>query len=283
MSIPQVVLVTGCSAGGIGFALCQEFAARGCKVYATARRLDAMATLTHPNIAQLRMDVTDDASVKAAIAELIEREGHIDILVNNAGMTCTGPVIDVDDERIQRAFDTNVFGVVRTSRAVIPHMAARKSGSIVNIGSFVGELTLPFAGIYAGTKAALHAITDALYMECRPFNISVVLVSSGGAQSDIIKRENQNAGPPPTTLFTNYLDVIRARFDPNATSAGTPLDQYARELVGKVLRTDPPRYFAIGYGSTMIWVLRQFPRGFVYRLLWNQMVEKPRAALAKSK
>lgn len=120
-------------------------------------------------------------------------------------------------------------------------------------------------------------------MECRPFNISVVLVSSGGAQSDIVKRELQNGGPPPTTLYADYVDVIRARLDPNATSVGTPLDRYARDLVGKVLRHDPPRYFALGAGSTLVWLLRQFPRGFVYRLLWNQMVEKPRAALTKAK
>ncbi|KAI0699347.1 NAD-P-binding protein [Cerioporus squamosus] len=283
MSNPQVVVITGCSEGGIGFALCQEFASRGCKVYATARKLESMAALTHPNIERLRMDVTDDASVKTAIAQIVEKEGRIDMLVNNAGMTCTGPVIDLDDERIERTFDTNVFGTIRTSRAVIPHMAARKSGTIVNIGSFLGELAYPFAGVYSASKAALHSITDAIYMECLPFNILVVLVSSGGARSDIIKRESQNAGPPPTTLYTDYVDVIAAQFDPARTSAGTPLDVYARGLVSKVLRKDPPRYFSIGFGSTLVWLLRQFPRGWVYRLLWNQTVEKEKAKFAKAK
>ncbi|TFK88666.1 NAD-P-binding protein [Polyporus arcularius HHB13444] len=283
MSGQQVVVITGCSEGGIGFALCQEFASKGCKVYATARKLEAMAALTHPNIERLRMDVTDGTSVKAGIEQIVEKEGRIDMLVNNAGVTCTGPVIDLDDARIQQTFDTNVFGTIRTSRAVIPHMAARKSGTIVNIGSFVGELTMPFAGVYSASKAALHAITDALYMECLPFNISVVLVSSGGARSDILKRESQNAAPILTTLYTDYVDVIRAKMDPKLTAAATPLDEYARDLVRKVLRKDPPRYFSIGFGSMLIWVVRQFPRGWIYRLLWSQTVEKERVKLAKAK
>ncbi len=142
---------------------------------------------------------------------------------------------------------------------------------------------MPFAGVYSASKAALHAITDALYMECLPFNISVVLVSSGGARSDILKRESQNAAPILTTLYTDYVDVIRSKMDPKLTAAATPLDEYARGLVRKVLRKDPPRYFSIGFGSTLIWVVRQFPRGWIYRLLWSQTVEKERVKLAKAK
>ncbi|TFK88664.1 NAD-P-binding protein [Polyporus arcularius HHB13444] len=282
MSSPRVVIVTGCSAGGIGSALCAEFAKRGCKVYATARRLEAMASLTHANIEHLRMDVTDDNSVNSAIEEVIQKEGRIDMLVNNAGVICSGSIIDVPLETIQRTFDANVFGAIRTSRAVIPHMASRKSGTIVNVGSFLAELPMPFSGIYAASKAALHSITDALYMECLPFNVSVVLVSSGGAQSQAIGRDRENSGLPPTTLYADYIDVIREQTDPGRSAMGTPLNQYSQELVGRVLKQCPPRYVSVGYGTTIVWLLQWLPRGFLYRLIWNYVIEKRRVELKKA-
>ncbi|KAI0714969.1 NAD-P-binding protein [Earliella scabrosa] len=282
-AFPKVVLITGCSDGGIGSALATEFASKGCKVYATSRRLESMQELTHSNIERVPMDVTDDASVQAAVGQIVQKEGRIDILVNNAGMTCSGPVIDINMDRIQQTFDTNVFGMIRTCRAVIPHMAARKSGAIINIGSLVGEFPSPFAGIYSASKAALHSLSDALYMECTPFNISVVLITSGGARSNIIKNMNEHWTVPSTTLYTDYIDVIRDMFDPVHALKVTPIDEYARELVARTLKSSPPRHIVMGYGTTLFNFLKWLPRGFLYRLLWDRNVEKRRVELAKSK
>ncbi|KAI0673707.1 NAD-P-binding protein [Trametes maxima] len=280
----KVVLVTGCSEGGIGASLCLEYASQGCKVYATARRLEAMSTLTHPNIEHLRLDITDEASVNTVVDTIIQKEGRIDILVNNAGMTCSGPVIDVDLERIKQTYDTNVFGIIRTAKAVIPHMAARKSGTIVNIGSVVGEVPVPFAGIYASSKAAVHSLTDALYMECRPLGISVVLVGAGGVRTNIIKNMGAHFGAPSTsTLYGAYADVIRGEFDPARTANATPPERFARVVVGKSLARAPERYVSVGAGSTLMRVLSWLPRGFLLRFLWGQLAEKPRAAAAKRK
>ncbi|EED79192.1 predicted protein, partial [Postia placenta Mad-698-R] len=102
---PPVVVVTGCSKGGIGFALCQEFAANGCKVYATARRIEAMEGFTHEAIEKLRLDVTDDGNIEEAIKLISDREGRIDVLVNNAGAPCFGPLAEKPIERIKSTFD----------------------------------------------------------------------------------------------------------------------------------------------------------------------------------
>ncbi|KAI0660642.1 NAD-P-binding protein [Cubamyces menziesii] len=271
-----VVLVTGCSKGGIGFSLCKEFAAKGCKVYATARRIEAMTTLTHPNIERARLDVTDDASMQSVFDSIVEKEGRIDILVNNAGMTCSGPVVDIDLESVQRTFDTNVFGIVRTCKAAVPHMAARKSGTIVNIGSIVGEIPMPFAGIYASTKAAVRSLTESLYMECLPLGIAVVHVNAGGARTNIIKNMGAHHAVPPTTLYAPYAAVIQEEFDPARTDKATTPEEFARTVAKSVLptRATPDRVVWVGAGSTIVRVIRWLPKGFLLRLLWNQLVEK---------
>ncbi|OJT04489.1 NADPH-dependent 1-acyldihydroxyacetone phosphate reductase [Trametes pubescens] len=274
----KVVLITGCSEGGIGFWLAKEYAAFGCKVYATARRTEAMASLVDPNIDKLRMDVTDEASIKAAVDEIIEKDGRIDVLVNNAGMTCSGPIAEIDFERITQTYNTNVFGVIRTAKAVIPHMASLKSGTIVNIGSVLGEIPLPFTGVYASSKAAVHALTDALYMECQPLGISVVLVAAGG-----VRTMGTNFSVPSTELYPEYAGVIAGEFDPARTARGTPPEDFARVVVGKSLARAPARVVVVGLGSSVVRFLTWFPRGWVLRTVWNQMVEKHKVALAKSK
>ncbi len=133
---------------------CAKYASRGCKVYATARRMEAMDGLKQPNVEKLVLDVTDEENVRDVVETIISREGRIDVLVNNAGVLCigmpqcflvisryslitelAGPVIDVSMDVIQKAYDANVFSVIRMCKAVIPYMAARKSGTIVQISS----------------------------------------------------------------------------------------------------------------------------------------------------
>ncbi|KAI0334359.1 NAD-P-binding protein [Cubamyces sp. BRFM 1775] len=276
-----IVLITGCSDGGIGSALCKEFAAKGCKVYATARRVEAMSTLeSHPNVERMRLDVTDQASVQSAVDSIVEKDGRIDVLVNNAGMTCSGPVIDIDLESIQRTFDTNVFGIVRTCKAAIPHMAARKSGTIVNIGSVLGDIPMPFAGIYASTKAAVRSLTESLYMECRPLGIAVVHVNAGGARTNIVKNMGAHHAVPPTTLYGPYAAVIQEEFDPGRTEKATRPEEFARVVVKGALPArsggTPERVVWVGAGSSFVKAIRWLPKGFVLRLLWNQLVEKRR-------
>ena len=142
---------------------------------------------------------------------------------------------------------------------------------------------VPWGGAYCSSKAAVHSLTDTLYMECTPFNISVVLITSGGARSNIIKNMNEHWTIPSTTLYTDYVDVIGDMFDPVHALKVTPIDEYARELVARTLKSNPPRHIVMGYGTTLFNFLKWLPRGFLYRLLWDRNVEKRRVELAKSK
>ncbi|KAI0308321.1 NAD-P-binding protein [Multifurca ochricompacta] len=226
----KVVLITGCSEGGIGFHLAENFASEGCKVYATARKLEKMQALHHSKIELLPLDVTDDTAVKEVVNTIITKEGKIDIVVNNAGAGCYGPALELPLDQIQAAFDTNVFSILRVNRTVLPHMVTRKQGMFITIGSIVAQYPLPWGGIYAATKSAVHAITNALEMECRPFNIKVLLVAPGGIKSNI--SANQSYSPHPDTLYAKYIDKILARLNISQSSP-MPTEVFAKQVVTK--------------------------------------------------
>jgi NAD(P)-dependent dehydrogenase (short-subunit alcohol dehydrogenase family) len=154
----------------------------------------------------LQLDVDDRKSVDAAIEEVIKREGRIDVLVNNAGIAIEGPVEDFNDDEVLAVFETNVFGVIRVTRAVLPHMRSQGSGTIVTVSSIAGKATAPFGGIYAASKHAVEALGDALYYELHPFGIRVVLIEPGGFETDI------EANVRPARRFTEgsvYLEAER--------------------------------------------------------------------------
>ena len=184
----SVVVITGCSSG-FGMLAALEFARRGDSVYATMRntakadRLHTRAQAVGVAVEVLQLDVNDIGSVGAAIEEVIRREGRIDVLVNNAGIGIEGAVEDFDDDEVLAVFETNLFGVIRVTRAVLPHMRSQGSGTIVTVGSLAGKATAPFSGIYSASKHAVEALSDALHYELEPFGIRVVLIEPGGFET----------------------------------------------------------------------------------------------------
>jgi NADP-dependent 3-hydroxy acid dehydrogenase YdfG len=174
----QAVLITGCSSG-IGHATAELLASQGWKVYASARRPEAIADLKEQGCETLALDVTDEASMSAAVSAVTEAEGAVGVLVNNAGYSQSGAVETVPIEQVRRQFETNVFGLIRMCQLVLPGMRARRSGKIVNIGSMGGRLTFPGGGVYHATKYAVEAISDALRFEVRGFGVDVILVEPG--------------------------------------------------------------------------------------------------------
>jgi NADP-dependent 3-hydroxy acid dehydrogenase YdfG len=172
------VLITGCSSG-IGYATAERLLSDGHKVYATARRPDSLAALAAKGAVTLALDVTDEASMSAAVTQVTDAEGAVGVLVNNAGYSQSGAVESVPIDDVRRQFETNVFGLIRMCQLVLPGMRERGAGTIVNIGSMGGRLTFPGGGIYHATKYAVEAISDALRFEVRGFGVDVVLIEPG--------------------------------------------------------------------------------------------------------
>ena len=172
---PGVVLVTGASSG-FGHAIARALLQRGHRVYGTGRNPTAAASAA---IALIAMDVNDDASVAAGVAHVLTDAGRIDAVVNNAGLGYAGALEDTTVEEARWQFETNLFGVHRVCRAVLPHMRERGAGRIVNMSSLGGLVTVPFQGMYCASKYALEAYTQALRMEVRPFGIQVAMIEPG--------------------------------------------------------------------------------------------------------
>jgi NADP-dependent 3-hydroxy acid dehydrogenase YdfG len=172
------VLITGCSSG-FGRASATELKKRGFEVVATARRPETLEDLDVN--ARLALDVTDDASVAAAVAAA----GTIDVLVNNAGVGVNGPVELVPMAEVRRLFETNFFGALRMMQAVLPQMRARGAGTIVNVSSVSGKVAAPLSGFYAGSKFALEAVSEAMYYEMGHFGIRTVIIEPGYFQTNI--------------------------------------------------------------------------------------------------
>jgi len=174
----KAVLVTGCSSG-IGEATARRLAGHGWTVYASARRLESIQQLADVGCKLLRLDVTDEGSMRAAVDTVEREQGAVGVLVNNAGYSQGGPIEQVPLEAARRQFETNVFGPIALTQMVLPAMRAQHWGKIVNIGSMGGRLTLPGGGLYHATKHSLEAISDALRFEVRGFGVDVVLVEPG--------------------------------------------------------------------------------------------------------
>ena len=172
----RAVLITGCSTG-IGRATAQRLASDGHVVYASARRLEAIEDLA--GCKKLALDVTDEASMAAAVKTIEDAEGAVGVLINNAGFGLHGAFETTPLEEIRRQFETNVIGLARLSQLVLPAMRAQGWGRIVNISSMGGKFSFPGGAFYHGTKHAVEAMSDVMRFELKPFGIDVVVVEPG--------------------------------------------------------------------------------------------------------
>ena len=175
----KTILITGASSG-IGEATAKYFQAKGWNVVATMRNPDSAGELAAlDNVQAVRLDVTDPASITAAVAVSINRFGSIDVLLNNAGYGAYGALEAFSMERIRRQFDTNVIGLMEVTKSVLPHMRANRSGTIINISSIGGQITFPLGTLYHGTKFAVEGLSEALHYELEPLGIHVRIVEPG--------------------------------------------------------------------------------------------------------
>jgi NAD(P)-dependent dehydrogenase (short-subunit alcohol dehydrogenase family) len=226
----RTILITGCSTG-IGLATARHLASRGDRVYATARRPDASPELVAARaggaaIRTLPLDVTDDASVSAAVRAVLDAEGRIDVLVNNAGIGAFGTFEFVDEAVARATFETNFWGVMRVTRAVLPAMRAQRSGVIVNISSVAGRIASGAMGVYPASKFALEAASEALAREVYPLGIRVAIIEPGFVVTPILDKA---LGTLTLNADSPYADVERRVYGMfmNAKAVGDPPESTA--------------------------------------------------------
>lgn len=257
-----VVLITGCNSG-FGFHASLTFARQGHQVFATVRNLDraeplrAAATAEDLDLQVVHLDVRDADSVEGAVAEVVERAGRIDVCVNNAGIELRGPIEECSDDEMLVQFDTNVFGVVRVVRAVLPVMRAQASGVIVNVGSLAGLVARPYGGLYSATKHAVEAISEALHFECAPFGVRVAVLEPGQFETELLSNaivagrfDDSSSYKPASDRF----DVALRRLAPDGKPA--PPDVVADALVAIAEDDDAGLRHLIGADAELIWSVR---------------------------
>lgn len=182
----RVWLVTGASRG-IGAEIAKAILATGDNLIATARTPESLAYLgTTSRLLSCRLDVTDPMHAAGAVAAGIDRFGHIDIVVNNAGICLLGAVEETREEDVRNLFETNVFGLLNVTRAVLPHMRARRHGHVINISSVAGYSGYAGFGVYSGTKFAVEGLSEALHLELAPLGVHVTIVEPGFFRSDVL-------------------------------------------------------------------------------------------------
>ncbi|XP_038902164.1 short-chain dehydrogenase PC-15-like [Benincasa hispida] len=274
-----VVLITGCAKGGIGYEYCKAFAEQGCIVFATdlPQRAHQLLDGSPHRVQTLELDVTSDESVAKAVETIISKHGRIDILVNNAGIGSSGPLAELPLQAVRKAWEVNTLGQLRMVQQVVPHMASRCSGVIVNVGSIVGNVPTPWAGSYCASKAAVHAMSHALRLELRPFGINVVMVMPGAIRSNFGSATVENVRSQEWKLYKKFKESIEERANASQSGKSTDAGVFAREVVKKVLRKKPPRQIVLGHLSGWLSLLSWLPLWlrdlcFSYRFNLNKKV-----------
>lgn len=251
----KTVLITGCSEGGIGAALAAEFHRRGCRVFATARDVSRMESLakSRPGLETLALDVTSDESISAAAAVVAGATGgSLDMLVNNAGVNHVMPLADCEAADLRRVVETNLLGMLLATRAFLPLLIAA-GGVVASVGSVNEVFHPPFQAAYNASKAATHAAMRSLHAELSPLGVRTVALVTGGVRTRLF--DNAPARPlPEGSRYAAVRDVVEGReFLRNARWVEP--DAYARQVVGQLLRDNPPRRIWAGGMATLAWVL----------------------------
>jgi NAD(P)-dependent dehydrogenase (short-subunit alcohol dehydrogenase family) len=248
----KTVLITGCSTG-IGRATALRLADSGWTVYASARRPESIADLEDAGCRTLALDVTDEQSMRDAVAAVERADGAVGVLVNNAGYSQSGAIETVPIEAVRRQFETNVFGLVRLTQLVLPKMRAQRWGKIVNVGSMGGRLSFPGAGHYHATKYALEALSDALRFELRGFGIDVVLLEPGlittefgEAASSAINAATGEAKDGPYAQFNAAVGALtKGAYEGPMRRLGAGPERVAKVIERAITRRRPPARIAI--------------------------------------
>ena len=258
----KTILITGASSG-FGRGTAETLARAGHRVFATmrdprVRNRDHARALEGHGIEVVELDVTSDASVEAAVKAILQSAGRIDVLINNAGVASAGITEAFTADQAKVTFNTNVVGLLRTSRAVLPAMRGQRDGLIINIGSILGRVTFPFFGIYGASKFAVEALTDSLRYEVSQLGIEVTLVQPSAYPTAMYSNIQQPAdldrtgaygavGEIPGALFKHFVTLFQSSSAPNPHDVAEAITRLvaqpkgtrpARTVVGSAFGSD---------------------------------------------
>jgi NAD(P)-dependent dehydrogenase (short-subunit alcohol dehydrogenase family) len=279
--MPQTILITGCSTG-FGKLTAKLFHKNGWNVIATMRSPEKETELTQmDNILVTKLDVTDKESVTKAVSQGLAKFGTIDALVNNAGYGGHAFLEQFSEEQIYKMFETNVFGVMRVSRAVLPHMRKQKNGVIINVTSMAGYAGLSLSSIYSASKFAVEGLTEAMALEYKPFNIKVKAVAPGAygtnfiaATDNSLEQGDSELIPVAQKIAAHFAGLVEQMLNQGGETADP---QEVADKIYECITSETPVHNIIGADAEMLFgMLNSMPRqDFI-----NQMEEmlKPKEA-----
>ncbi|MGH9737940.1 MAG: SDR family oxidoreductase [Candidatus Acidiferrales bacterium] len=243
------VLVTGAT-DGLGRATAVLFAERGYRVFAGGRSAERRAALEEVARAKklplevLELDVTSDASVESAIAEIERRAGSVAVLVNNAGIGIGAAMEEISLADMRKQFETNVFGVLRVTQRVLPEMRKQRRGRVVNMSSIAGKMGTPIMGPYCASKHALEAISDSMRLELYPYNVNVILIEPGYIATNIGRNSTElsasYASSASRSAYGPIYNAFRVSFGNSMKNSRTTPEDCAAVIL-RAVETERPR------------------------------------------
>jgi len=265
----KTVFLTGASSG-IGKAAARLFAAQGWQVAASMRHPEREAELGElPNVRLFRCDVTDFASIEQAVADANSAFGRIDALVNNAGYDAVGPLEGASEGQIRSQIETNLIGTILVTKAILPHFRANGGGTLINLSSIAGRMSMPLQSLYHATKWGVEGFSESLQYELKPFGIRVRLIEPGIIKTDFYNRSitrMDTSAPVPYRAFAGRLIKTLVLYGQYGSDPAGVAETILRAANDRGMRLRYP----VGKGSGVLWLIRLVPsrlfRALVSRL-----------------
>lgn len=267
-----IVLITGASSG-IGKATARLFAEHGHITYATVRNQEAFSELQTLACHPLSVDLTDEASMLAAVQKIEERHGAVDILVNNAGYSQAGPLEELPLSAMRQQFETNVFGPLRLAQLILPGMRNRGGGRIIAVSSLAGVVTMMGTGAYTMSKHAVECLSDVLRYEVRPFGVKVITIQPGGVSTNFTSVEEAlfyqgNANSPYATFREKVFKTLHQGASENPLILKP--EQVAQVILKAATVPHPQKRYQVGM------LAKTLPRihDLLPEVLWDRLVAR---------
>ncbi|HSW13056.1 MAG TPA: SDR family oxidoreductase [Solimonas sp.] len=257
----KTILITGASTG-IGKATAELFFERGWNVCATMRK--PASERQDPRWMVTKLDVTDPLSVDGAIKGAIAQFGRVDALVNNAGYSLVGTFESMDEARIQRQFETNMFGLMRVSRAILPHFRGNGAGSLINVASMGGRLTFPFYSVYHATKWAVDGFSESLAFELEPLGIKVKIIEPGAIKTDFYERSADFTHDRALSAYNELVDKGMKKMN-KAGDKGAPPAKVAEAIWNAATDGTKKLRYVVGNDARGLLALRRLMTDEMYR------------------